>query len=211
MGQTTQTEFTLKLLEGDGTLDLTINWPKIRVENPLIVGYLQSDKNASGEVQKYPLTFITDDTGTNISDYQVTVNDSLPAGFYTLVITVYDQGLSGQENHLALGIAETIRIFANYTVSQSYSLDGVSGTGSIGFDISIDVNNRLPISINNSESLPTSFLFNSSTVFTPTASIPSSDEDASAYTEVWYLNGEVVAIGNNFEINSDQTPLYLFS
>jgi len=205
VGETTQAQIDLQLVDGIGSLDLAIEWPTNQVQNPEITGILISDTQPD-----ITIAFTPGEDKSGFTTYVAELDDSVASGYYTLVVKVIDKGLSGSENHLAMGIAETARILAGQTTSGSYSLEGVAGTGSIGLDVTLDLNELLPISIIGTETYPTAFDFDSSTVFTVNSELAAGDEDAGNITQLWYLNGQLVTLDNDnemsYQIDSDRSP-----
>lgn len=201
VGEITDTSVTVSILTGTGSFDLAIEWPTSTVSSPVLSGLLRSDNQAD-----IPLNFTTGVPKEGFSTRVATLNDSVPAGYYSLVITVYDQGSSGTQTHLALGAAETVRVLESQTTNGDYSLSGVPGLGNINIGLNLDFDEAINLTFNNPETYATVFDYNSNTTFTAQVAA-SGDVDEANLTYVWYLNGSLLNMSDSYTFDSASSPL----
>ncbi len=201
VGETTDINIVLSMLEGPGSLDLSIQWSTEEVQSPVLSGFLRSDGAAD-----IPVVFqggapaLTDETRTALLDGNV------PAGYYTLIVTLFDQGADGNQTHLAMGIAETVRILEGQTTTGAYVMDGVPGLGSVGLNLNVDSDDPILLSFIDAENYPLTFDLNGNTQFTAGVTVDENDEDAGNISYVWFMNGELLAIDNSYTFNSLTSP-----
>lgn len=200
--ETTQAIVEVNMIEGEGSISLSVSWPKEIVANPKVTAYLEAQ---GGE--KIPVTVTLNSESSQEYRATATINGALNSGYYALVFTVHEQDSQGNALHLVAGFAETVRIIAENQTEITNSLNGVKGIGSIDIGVDLNLNNILPIEFLETSTYPTSFEYDANVQFEVNADVPSSDEDKGNIVKQWYLNGELVAIGDSFTIISALSPL----
>ncbi|KAF7783568.1 hypothetical protein PRUB_a3368 [Pseudoalteromonas rubra] len=202
VGEVTSTAIDLSLIEGTGSFTLNLEFPEASVQGEVMSAML---KPATGE--SISLTLQPGPVKVGFKTYIATLSDTVPSGYYTLIVTVHDQGNNGEQQHLALGVAETVQILADQTTIGQYSLTGAAGLGSVNFEFNLDLDENLPVSLIGSSQYATTFAFDSDTTIAASAGIAASDVDATNVTYVWYLNGQVVAVNtSNYTLDSRFSP-----
>ena len=199
---TTQAIVEVKMIEGEGSISLNVSWPKEIVSNPKVTAYLEAQ---GGE--KIPVSVTLNSESSQEYRATASISGTLSSGYYALVFTVHEQDAQGNALHLAAGFAETVRIIAANQTEITNSLNGVKGVGSIDIGVDLNLNNILPIEFLETSTYPSSFEYDANVQFEVNADVPSSDEDKGNVVKQWYINGELVAIGDSFTINSAFSPL----
>ncbi len=201
VGETTDASINVTMLAGTGSLSLDIEWPNEQVSNPVLTGILRSDTQAD-----IPLTFSPGAAKSGFNTQQIQLSDSVSAGYYSLIITVYDEGQSGSQNHLAMGVAETVRILEGQLTSGTFVLTGTPGLGNTNQLIVLESDQPLDVNFDNAASLPASFAFDANLQFTANVSVNAADEDLGEITFVWYLNGELLNMSSSYNFDSASSP-----
>ena len=103
--QTISKSIIIEEYSGNGTFDLTVNWPTNDLTNPAVVASLESLSSQNS----YNLNF-------NILSGTATSSEEIPAGFYILNIELYD-GSSDNIDNLLLGRTFSLRIVKSNTTN----------------------------------------------------------------------------------------------
>ncbi|WP_070964210.1 hypothetical protein [Vibrio sonorensis] len=198
--ETTQSVVEVKMDQGNGGLSFQANWPKdiALTHNPK----LELRDSKGNLVAGILINTVDSPTDPTMKQSSVEVGNTIPSGYYTLVFTVHDSNNKGENVHLATGFAETIRIIKDQSTRIEQTLKGVRGLGAIDLGVVLNLNNKLPISITNASSLPTSFAYDQPISFTLQADVPDTDSAFNAITKFWYVNGHFVEIAPTLTINS---------
>ena len=162
---------------GVGTLDITVSWPALTLDNPTVVGTLTSAEDSS----ETPIAFSVD-AGTGLS---ANFTNSVPTGYYHLFIQLDDTQGRTWQHYVA------VRIIADKTTAGTIPLHLNQTTGDLEIIIDVDLENPVDITITD---VPPSVTFGASF----TASLLLNPADTGSYVYKWYLNG-VEAAG---EINA---------
>ncbi|WP_046007229.1 Ig-like domain-containing protein [Pseudoalteromonas rubra] len=201
VGEVTSTAIDLSLIEGTGSFTLNLEFPEASVQGEVMSAMLKPETGESIQLSLQP-----GPVKTGFKTYTATLSNTVPSGYYTLIVTVHDQGNNGVQ-HLALGVAETVQILADQITIGQYSLTGAAGLGSVNFEFNLDLNENLPVSLIGSSQYATTFAFDSDTIIAASAGITANDVDAANVTYVWYLNGQVVAVDtSNYTLDSRFSP-----
>lgn len=110
---------TVSPFDGEGTLDLTVNWIDSEVERPELIATLT------------PLVGASRDLNFVVSQGSATFNAAdIPTGYYTLSLKLLNNGIP------TMGATELVRIIKDMTTTGSYTFDSVNQTyGTIDVDI----------------------------------------------------------------------------
>ena len=103
-GSTTTVQIEIAPVTGDGTLDLTIQWPKKAFDSidATLTPAITPDGTLEFTIEKDPLE------GTYL-------NSAIPAGYYLLTLHLFSKKVR------VWGIAEAVRILAGATTTQTYT------------------------------------------------------------------------------------------
>lgn len=168
-------------VEGTGQLNLEVNWNTGSVQNPTIESELIATDGSP-----IALNF-------NLVNQQATYsNISIATGYYTLVIKLMDN------NQLAMGAVEIIRIVNNAETAGSYNFEG--GNGKLDINVTPDMAEPIEITLTGQQ-----ISINEGETMSLVASV---SEEAGNVTYIWYINGESVAVGNTFNVNNLSVGLY---
>jgi hypothetical protein len=160
-------------LAGNGSLQVSVAWPAGQVGSPSIQAQLLPANGAA-----IPLDFAFS-AGAATSD-----TTSVPAGYYTLTVQLYDNGV------LVMGAVEVARIVQDQTTSGAFDFSIVNQVvGSITVAILPVMSDPLELGMTGqSESIQ------EGGSMTVTANVSNCNENV-AY--VWYLNGQAIAAGSS--------------
>ena len=186
----------LSLLQNTGSFSLSIEVPETMSDTPYLVGTLQTDLQAD-----IPLSFSSEAGSTGYSKHTALLENSVPAGYYTLSVTVYDDASMQNDPSRYTGFADSVRILDGLTTAGSFTLNDAPGN-EITLNIEFDLNEVIDVTLVDAATLPTGFDFNSITQYWLTPSIPVDDADAGAINYEWFVNGQAVSSDGQFEINS---------
>ncbi len=168
--QTANCEIEVFPLSGSGTLSLTITWDISLVESASVVGNLESSSDVIS-----PVIFNLDETDNT---YEI---GTLPAGYYTLTISLYDNGIK------CGGTADTVRIISNVTTERTINISPTPNEGEVSITITPVMYD--PIEIVLTGALAT---ITEGSSFTTTAA---ADPSEAKYT--WYIDGDQMLTGVN--------------
>jgi len=186
----------LSLLQSTGSFSLSIEVPETMSDAPYLVGTLQTDLQAD-----IPLSFSSEAGSTGFSKHTAFLDNSVPAGYYTLSVTVYDDDSMLNDPSRYTGFADAVRILEGLTTAGTFTLNDAPGN-EVTLNVEFDLNEVIDITLVDAASLPTGFDFNSSTQYWLTPNIPVDDADAGAISYEWFVNGQAVSTDGQFEINS---------
>jgi len=163
---------------------------------PYLVGTLQTDLQAD-----IPLSFSSEAGSTGFSKHTAFLDNSVPAGYYTLSVTVYDDDSMLNDPSRYTGFADAVRILEGLTTAGTFTLNDAPGN-EVTLNVEFDLNEVIDVTLVDAATLPTGFDFNSSTQYWLTPNIPVDDADAGAINFEWFVNGQPVSTDGQFEINS---------
>ena len=129
--QTSNASITVRPIDGNGTLTLSLSWPLDAVTDPSITATLTPQDGTA--------TDITFSMADNTASYS---NSSLPDGYYTLIVNILD----GSDTVWTM--VEAVRIITEQTTSGSYNLtadDFIVAQGTLDLQIDQDLQNPLII------------------------------------------------------------------
>ncbi len=195
-GVLAQETIILSILQNTGSFSLSIEVPESMSDAPLLIGTLQSDLQAD-----IPLSFSSEAGSTGFSKHSVFLDNSVPAGYYTLSVTVYDDVNALNDPSRYTGFADSVRILDGLTTTGAFTLNDAPGN-ELTLNIEFVLNEVIDVTLLDAQTLPTSFDFNSVTQYWLTPSIPVDDNDAGAITYEWFMNGQLVSDYAFFEVNS---------
>ncbi len=186
----------LSLLQSTGSFSLSIEVPESMSATPYVVGTLQTDQQSD-----IPLSFSSEAGSAGYSKHSALLDNSVPAGYYTLSVTVYDDDRMLNDPSRYTGFADSVRILEGLTTAGTFTLNNAPGN-EVTLNIEFDLNEVIDVTFVDAETLPTGFDFNSLTQYWLTPSIPVDDSDAGAINYEWFVNGQSVSNYALFEINS---------
>lgn len=202
---TTPLSITVRPYSGLGSLDLSVSWFENEVETPVIRGILR------GKDQNDTLLVFTEENTTGGKQLRTAATgQTLPVGYYTLIVSIFDEGDGTGDTPLSMGAVEVARILKGQNTSGSFELRGVAGMGKLSVNIEKDFDEPIEVSIENNATLPASITFNGGGAFTAQAAVPANDEHGSMdqVTYIWYLNGQSVGEGTTYTVDMNASPLY---
>mgnify|MGYP000113414023 FL=1 len=186
----------LSILQNTGSFSLSIEVPESMSNTPYLVGTLQTDLQAD-----IPLSFSTEAGAAGYSKHTALLDNSVPAGYYTLSVTVYDDESMRTDPSRYTGFADSVRILEGLTTAGTFTLNDAPGIATT-LNIEFDLNEVIDVTLAGSATLPTSFDFNSFAQYMLIPSIPVEDTDAGSINYEWFLNGQSVSTDYQFEINA---------
>ena len=179
-GSATDCPIVITPSEGQGTLDITVNWDSATVQSPVLEATLSRIDGYSTDV-----SFAM---GTG----QATASVVLDSGIYSLSLVLKDG-----DTYEYAGAADSIRIINALTTSVVYTLDGETGTGSVSISISINIPESIDVTIEGASETLTA-----GSEMALTASAP--EETGSLYY-FWYLNGRLKQEGGTYTVPATLT------
>ena len=189
--QTTDVDVTLTQISGNGTINLSFQWPDGAVTVPDVSAVLTP---YVGGVLGTPVTLVHADftAGSAAGVTTYAYSGSLAAGYYLLEPSVYDGATR------LYGPTDTVRIFRALTTEVLLSLD----SGSVQITITVDRQDPLAVTV---AALP-------ATPVAPGAEVVVSSTvtgGTEVYSYQWYLNGAVLAgqTGPSVTLNTAGVPL----
>ncbi len=195
-GVLAQETVRLSLLQSTGSFSLSIEVPETMSATPYVVGTLQTDLQSD-----IPLSFSSEAGSAGYSKHSALLDNSVPAGYYTLSVTVYDDDRMLNDPSRYTGFADSVRILEGLTTAGTFTLNNAPGN-EVTLNIEFDLNEVIDVTFVDAATLPTGFDFNSLTQYWLTPSIPVDDSDAGAINYEWFVNGQSVSNYALFEINS---------
>jgi len=169
---------TVRPLDGNGTLNLSLYWNSTDVMIPSIQSTLTP---YSGSIRN--LAFTVGDGGAQFSASDV------EAGYHTLVLKLLDNG------SLAMGAVEVVRIAADQVTNGTFTFDQINMVrGTINVDITPEMAEPLDITIYGGTGIK-----RIEDIMNLTALTFNYNENI---TYVWYVNGDSVGTGANFSFDS---------
>ena len=174
-GETTPAEIIVTPLEGNGTLDITIQWNNEDTEVPLIEAQLI---NADEEVQDLTFTINGDGNTATFSD------TTIPAGYYILNVKLLDN------NIYTMGAVEIVRIVDGETTTGNFNFNEINKPGG-NILINIIADMEEPIEVTMSE-IPEEIA--KGTTMSVISSVPDGLENIKY---IWFINGEQKHIGSS--------------
>jgi hypothetical protein len=178
-GNAKTVQVKIKPVSGYGTLDLTVLWNDADVDIPSVMGQLVLNEGAPID-----LAFTIPEPGKALYS-----NDSIPTGYYTMTVQLYDNGL------LVMGAVEVVRIVNGNTTSgvfEFYDINKPGGDLSISLSLEMDD----PLTVNLSGQQPE---ITEGDTMTVSASIV---EDVGNVVFIWYINGESKFTGETYSFGS---------
>ncbi|MCP4129853.1 MAG: hypothetical protein GY754_02440 [bacterium] len=173
-GETATADITVTPLEGNGTLNVTLEWNNNDTEVPSIEAQLI---NSADVVQD--LAFTINGEG-NTGTYS---NSALPAGYYVLSVKLLDNNIQ------TMGAVEIVRIVEGETSTGSFVFNEINKPGgSIIANIIADM--QEPIEVAMTE-IPDEIAKGSTTAVT--ASVP---DGVGEVKYIWFINGDQKHIGS---------------
>jgi hypothetical protein len=178
-GNTKTLNILVTPIEGHGTLDITVYWTSGEVNNPSIEAQLTP---ASGSPIGLSFTIGLDSA--------TCVNDTVPTGYHTLVVELFDNGI------LVMGAVEVVRIVNEQITSGVFEFFDINQPGG---DIAVNITPELndPIDVTMNGQLTEVLLGESMTV---SASVP---PETGNVVYVWYINGESKQTGASYTVGSE--------
>ena len=174
-GSMSECSVAITPFEGQGVLEITVNWDSASVENPVLEGSLSRIGSDPVEIE------FTMGTG------QATASLTLDSGIYTTAIVLNDG-----ENHEFAGAADSIRIINALTTSAVYTMNGETGEGSVEISISINIPESIDAYIDGAiETLTVG------TSMDLTGSAPEEPDEVYYY---WYLDGRLKQEGASYTV-----------
>jgi hypothetical protein len=195
-GVLAQETIILSILQNTGSFSLSIEVPETMSDAPLLIGTLQSDLQAD-----IPLSFSSEAGSAGFSKHTAFLDNSVPAGYYTLSVTVYDDVNALNDPSRYTGFADSVRILDGLTTTGNFTLNDAPGN-ELTLNIEFILNEVIDVTLVDAETLPTSFDFNSVTQYWLTPNIPVDDADIGTISYEWFVNGQLVNNYGQFEINS---------
>lgn len=192
-----QETVVLTTIQDTGSFLLMVEVPDAMSATPYLVGSLQAEF-----LPDIPLTFTSSPGNPGYSNHTVLLDNTVPAGYYTLSVTVFDDENMLNDPSRYTGFADSVRILEGQTTSGSFTMNNAPGM-EVTLNIEFDLNESIDVSILNAGTLPTSFAFNSTTQFMLTADIPVSDPNFGSFNYEWFVNGQSVDYVSQYEINSE--------
>ncbi len=186
----------LSILQNTGSFSLSIEVPESMSDTPFLIGRLQSDLQAD-----IPLSFSVETGSAGFSKHSALLDNSVPAGYYTLSVIVYDDENMLSDPSRYTGFADSVRILDGLTTTGTFTLNDAPGN-ELTLNIQFELNEVIDVTFVDAQTLPTSFDFNSITQYWLTPNIPVDDSDAGAINYEWFVNGKSVNDYALFEINS---------
>ncbi len=158
---------------GNGTINLGVSWTASNVQSPSITAQLLGSSGT-----QIPLAFTL---GTGSASCQ---NTSIPSGYYTLSIQLFDSGV------LVMGAVEVARIVSAQTTTGTFDFTQAgTGAGSIAVGITPVISDPLAVTFTGQVAALT--LGSSMTI---TAAVAG---NVGNVVYVWYVNGQSQGIGSN--------------
>ena len=195
-GVLAQETVILSILQNTGSFSLSIEVPETMSDTPFLIGTLQSDLQAD-----IPLSFSTESGSAGFSKHSAFLDNSIPAGYYTLSVIVYDDEEMLNDPSRYTGFADSVRILDGLTTTGIFTLNDAPGN-ELTLNIEFVLNEVIDVTLVDAQTLPSSFDFNSVTQYWLTPSIPVDDDDIGAINYEWFMNGKSVSHYGLFEINS---------
>jgi len=195
-GVLAQETVILSILQNTGSFSLSIEVPETMSDTPFLIGTLQSDLQAD-----IPLSFSTESGSAGFSKHSAFIDNSIPAGYYTLSVIVYDDEEMLNDPSRYTGFADSVRILDGLTTTGIFTLNDAPGN-ELTLNIEFVLNEVIDVTLVDAQTLPSSFDFNSVTQYWLTPSIPVDDADSGAINYEWFMNGLSVSHYGLFEINS---------
>ncbi|MCP4131133.1 MAG: hypothetical protein GY754_09150 [bacterium] len=174
-GETTTAAIVAAPLEGNGTLNLTLQWNSGDTDVPSIEAQLV---DGSGTVRD--LSFNINSAGNT----GVFTDSAVPAGYYTLVVKLLDNSI------YTMGAVEIVRIVADETTTGQLEFTEINKPGgNMLINITADMEEPVVVAMTDIPAV----LADDSPAAVVTASVPG---DVGTVTYAWYLNGELVYTGS---------------
>ncbi len=185
VGKTSNVTITVMPIKGKGTINLTVNWKASDTKQPAIIAQLIS---SSGTPIDLTFQISNGNTGTY-------VNNSIPTGYYTLVLKLMDNG------YITMGAVEVVRIINEETTLGVYNFTEINTqTGKIIVNIFQQMNNPFTVTM---AGLGNSLFTNKKTALS--ASVP---DEVGEVVYVWYINGESKGTGSTYILNGLNEGIY---
>jgi len=195
-GVLAQETVLLSILQNTGSFSLSIEVPDSMSDAPYVIGTLQTDLQAD-----IPLSFTTQAGSEGYTLHTALLNNSVPAGYYTLSVTVFDDENMHNDPSRYTGFADSVRILEGLTTAGTFTLNDAPGIETT-LNIEFELNDVIDVTLLDAATLPTGFDFNSVTQYLLIPSIPIEDIDAASMTYEWFVNGQSVSTDFQYEINS---------
>ena len=177
----------LRPLEGNGSLDLTVTWPQADTENPVVRGQL-----VASDGQVLVLEFTISAPGR-----AVCARGDIAAGYYTLVIQLYDQLASGDQ--LAMGAVVMARILHEQTTYGAFDFPEINDPpGDLEVSITPEMADPIAVSLSGQAAE-----IDEGGSMSVTASVP---PDSGEVLWAWYLNGASVGAGSSITVGASLEP-----
>jgi hypothetical protein len=174
-GSSTNCMVAITPFQGQGTLQLAVNWNSASVQSPV----LEASLSRIG-FDPVPLSF-------DINSGQATASLALDSGIYRLALVLRDG-----ETYEYAGAADSVRITHALTTSAVYTLSGATGLGSVSISVSIDIPESIDAFITGA-----SETMQQGAAMSLSASAPTETGPLYYY---WYLNGRLKQEGPDYTI-----------
>lgn len=178
--QTVTAGITVRPFEGNGNLQLSVNWGNTSIQTPSVSATLIPSTGNS-----ISLPFTVSGSSATYSSAQI------PAGYYTLLLKLLENGSP------VMGSAETVRIVKDSTTTGSYNFQNINRcAGNININISQEMVEPIVVNLTGQTSQ-----INEGENIQITANIPGGTGNV---VYAWYVNGDCQAstTTNTFQVNN---------
>ncbi len=183
-GATATAEITVSPIDGDGTLDLTLQWNFTSIATPVIEAQLVPTEGST-----QTLHFTVSGSGNT-----ATHSSSVPSGYYTLVVKLLD----GEA--LASGSVEVVRVVDSETTAGNYQFSEMDPDFG---RLQVNITNEMADPIDVTMSGQSDEMSDDGTMVI-LGSVP---PDTGNVTYVWYIDGSTVGTGDAYTVR-DLIPGY---
>lgn len=182
-GETAQATITVTPLNGNGTIDLTLQWDTVDIQTPVVDAELVPTEGAP-----VGLDFVISGSSATYT------NNAVESGYYTLVVKVMDDAA------LVSGSVEVVRIVNGGTTSGTYAYtESDPDYGGIAVTITNEMGDPIEVTLDGQADE-----MDDDDTMVITASVP---EGTGNVTYVWYIDGATVGTGSSFTVQ-DLAPGY---
>lgn len=179
-GMINEVAVSVRALSGTGTLSLQVSWPAAEVQNASLAATLTGRDGQSQQLQ-----FAANGTGG-----AAYTNDALDAGYYTLVIQLFDG------DNVVAGAVETVRIVQDGHTEGTFSFDDLNHpTGDVDIAVSPEMDEPLELELTGTAEV---------LAFGSTKNVSATAENAGSAEVVytWYVNGAHVGDGASQQVGT---------
>ena len=190
-GETTVVDVIITPLAGTGALNLEVNWNAGDTEYPALEGVLIPPSGAAID-----LDFTISD-----NNHGTCVNDSIAAGFYTLVVKLMDGNPGNTTPLLTMGAVEVVRIVKDQITSGVFNFTEINKPGG-NTNINIIPDMKRPIEVSLIGALDNLITGGEMTL---TAAVP---DGTANVVYVWYINGRSAGTGESYTVSGSAPGIY---